>query len=199
MRQQGRLTDWNDDRGFGFITPLEGGARVFVHVSAFPRDKRRPMALDLLTYTPDRDDRDRPRALNVKFLAPTHDRAAVARRGSTRLSGIPVALGATGSFAVAILALVALGMAPAGLLGLYGFFSTMLFVVYGADKSAARTGRWRTPEATLHLLALLGGWPGGLIAQRVYRHKTKKQPFQFVFWCTVTLNCALLLLLLQAA
>lgn len=39
-RQQGVLVDWNDERGFGFITPSAGGSRVFVHVSGFPRGQR---------------------------------------------------------------------------------------------------------------------------------------------------------------
>ncbi|HBH72150.1 MAG TPA: hypothetical protein DDY43_01605 [Synechococcales bacterium UBA10510] len=44
-------------------------------------------------------------------------------------------------------------------------------------------------QPQLHLLALLGGWPGGLIARHKLRHKTIKQPFRFIFWCTVVLNC----------
>lgn len=63
--------------------------------------------------------------------------------------------------------------------------SAIAFVVYGADKSAARRGARRTPESTLHLLALLGGWPGAYIAQRAFRHKTRKQSFQRVFVLTV--------------
>lgn len=39
MPQQGRLAAWNDERGFGFITPLEGGHKVFVHSSGFPRGR----------------------------------------------------------------------------------------------------------------------------------------------------------------
>jgi len=70
MRQQGRIIEWNEDRGFGFITPLEGGSRVFVHVSAFPHEGRRPKALDLVTYADARDQRGRPRAEDVLFLAP---------------------------------------------------------------------------------------------------------------------------------
>ena len=70
--------------------------------------------------------------------------------------------------------------------------------LYGADKSAAQKGRWRTRESVLHVLALIGGWPGALVAQRMFRHKTKKQPFQVVFWCTVGGNCIALAWLLHA-
>ncbi len=68
------------------------------------------------------------------------------------------------------------------------------FAVYAWDKAAARRGAWRVPEATLHVLAVLGGWPGALAAQRALRHKTRKQPFRTVFWITVALNCAALAL-----
>jgi uncharacterized membrane protein YsdA (DUF1294 family) len=79
------------------------------------------------------------------------------------------------------------------LLGASAVLSAVTFVVYGMDKSAAQSGRWRTPETTLHLLALAGGWPGALLAQRAFRHKTKKQPFRAIFWCTVAVNCAVIL------
>lgn len=71
MRQQGRLTEWNDDRGFGFVTPLDGGSRLFAHVSQFPSDKRRPMVTDLVTYAYDRDGQGRPCAKELLFMTPT--------------------------------------------------------------------------------------------------------------------------------
>lgn len=74
----------------------------------------------------------------------------------------------------------------------YGIFSISAFAVYAIDKSASRHGRWRTPEKTLHLLALIGGWPGALLAQRTLRHKSQKPAFQAVFLLTVLVNCALL-------
>ena len=42
MRYEGRLTQWNDERGFGFIEPVQGGDKVFVHISAFARSDRGP-------------------------------------------------------------------------------------------------------------------------------------------------------------
>jgi uncharacterized membrane protein YsdA (DUF1294 family) len=70
--------------------------------------------------------------------------------------------------------------------------SALAFIAYALDKSAAKNNRWRTPERTLHWLALLGGWPGALLAQRVLRHKSKKTAFLLVFWLTVLINCAAL-------
>ena len=83
-------------------------------------------------------------------------------------------------------------MLPFGILVLYLAASAASVVVYGIDKSAARHGRWRTAESTMHLLAVIGGWPGALIAQRLFRHKSSKPSFQAAFLFTVLLNCALL-------
>lgn len=74
----------------------------------------------------------------------------------------------------------------------YFLFSIVSFYLYRQDKIAAQHDRWRTSEATLHLADLLGGWPGALIAQRRYRHKSSKSSFQIGFWTTVLLNCAAL-------
>lgn len=60
--------------------------------------------------------------------------------------------------------------------------------LYRRDKRRAELGTQRTPESTLHLLELLGGWPGALLAQRMYRHKTAKFSYQFVFWLVVGLH-----------
>ena len=81
---------------------------------------------------------------------------------------------------------------PALLLVAYGLLSAVAFLMYAADKSAAKQGRWRTSESTLHTIALLGGWPGALVAQKVFRHRTTKQPFRTIFWCTVIVNCVAL-------
>lgn len=79
----------------------------------------------------------------------------------------------------------------------YAVMSAVLFAAYGFDKRAARLGRSRTRERTLHLMALLGGWPGALVAQRVFRHKTIKRPFRIVFWLTVVANLAALVTVLM--
>ncbi|WP_041408830.1 DUF1294 domain-containing protein [Shewanella sp. MR-4] len=83
-------------------------------------------------------------------------------------------------------------MLPLAIVGLYLLLSLSTFIAYAFDKSAARKGRWRTKESTLHLMSLLGGWPGALFAQQLLRHKSVKAAFRQLFWLTVVTNLALL-------
>ena len=66
MRLKGTLVDWKDDRGFGFIEPAEGGARIFCHVKAFEVRVRRPMPGDKLTYEVGKDAQGRLNATKVR-------------------------------------------------------------------------------------------------------------------------------------
>ena len=83
-------------------------------------------------------------------------------------------------------------------IGFYALISAVSFILYAVDKSAAKRGALRISETTLHLSELFGGWPGALIAQRVFRHKTRKQPFQLIFWAAVAVNTGALIWLLFA-
>ena len=49
--------------------------------------------------------------------------------------------------------------------------------LYGIDKRRARRRQRRIPESWLHGADVLGGWPGGMLARRVFRHKTRKTRF----------------------
>jgi uncharacterized membrane protein YsdA (DUF1294 family) len=105
--------------------------------------------------------------------------------------GLRVALATATLFFALLVGLVALDQAPVLLLAPYCLFSVVGFAMYRVER-----GAWRTPEANLHAIALLGGWPGALVARRVFRHKTTKQPFRTIFWGTVIANCAALAWLL---
>lgn len=69
--------------------------------------------------------------------------------------------------------------------------SVLTFVAYGYDKQAARSGRWRVPERTLHALTLIGGTFGAFAGQQAFRHKTRKTSFRIVFWFTGWLQLVL--------
>lgn len=96
---------------------------------------------------------------------------------------------------IALLA-VSLGRAPLWLLGLYAGVGLLSFGNYWVDKRAAVGNRWRTSEAKLLGLDLVGGIVGGLIAQTVLRHKTSKSEYQLATAGIVVLHVAGLILLI---
>jgi len=67
VRHKGRITNWNDDRGFGFITPATGGEQVFVHIKSFVNRGRRPAGSDIVTYEVTRDRKGRSQGVNVAY------------------------------------------------------------------------------------------------------------------------------------
>lgn len=75
---------------------------------------------------------------------------------------------------------------------LYLGMSLFTFTAYAFDKSAAKYGKQRIRERTLHLLALFCGWPGAAAAQQIFRHKTLKKQFRSVFLITAFINTAVL-------
>lgn len=78
--------------------------------------------------------------------------------------------------------------------------SPICFVLYGIDKRRAARRQARISERTLHVAALVGGWPGAWLGQRVFHHKTDKLLFRIVFWSIVGLHvCFLCLSLLGVA
>ena len=84
----------------------------------------------------------------------------------------------------------AIGFAMLFMVDLGGLAATA--VAYRLYKSAAERNVWRTSETMLHVMALIGGWPGALVAQQAFRHKSRKLSFRLAFWTTVALNCAAL-------
>jgi len=192
MRFEGTLTSWNDERGFGRIESSQGGEPIFVHVSAWPRGSGRPQVGQSVTFEVELGPKGK-RAKNLQLvqrrLEPRQsERAARAQWGTATLFAIP-------AFLVVYVVVAAVWQLPLWVAGLYVGASAATFIAYAADKSAANSGSWRTPESTLHMLALVGGWPGALLAQQVLRHKSTKQPFRQVFWGTALLNVVALVLL----
>lgn len=76
--------------------------------------------------------------------------------------------------------------------GLYGAWtllsSVTTFILYGWDKRQARLDGWRVPEKRLHLLELVGGWPGAILGQQLLRHKSSKESFLRVFMGILALH-----------
>jgi uncharacterized membrane protein YsdA (DUF1294 family)/cold shock CspA family protein len=188
MRVHGTLTSWNAPRGFGFITPAQGGQDIFVHIKSLPRNAPPPQIGQALSFEVELGPQGKKRATNVAFVQPARrprvtDRQARAQWGTATLFVLP-------AFLLVLLAVFLLWRPPTWFAAVYVVISLLTFLVYAIDKGAAKAGSWRTAESTLHLLALAGGWPGALLAQQFLRHKSTKAPFRQVFWFTVFLNVA---------
>jgi uncharacterized membrane protein YsdA (DUF1294 family) len=165
---------------------------VFVHISKFA-DRRRPVVGAELSFDVARDLQNRLSAAHVRHGGAVDPKRGLQRQASARPAGRlwPAA-------SIATSALLAIGRAAQqgrlpGLIPV-GFVvaSLAVFLAYAFDKSAAMNRRRRTPENFLHLMNLLGGWPGGLIASQLFRHKSKKVGFRSVFYACIVLNCAAL-------
>lgn len=184
--REGRLTSWNEARGFGFISPSEGGADIFVHISAFPHRNGRPMVGDSLRFSVERGPDGRTRATHVR---PTGTVASARRpRPEPSAPWGPLSIAAIPLLLLVFMGTAVVTPAPAWWPLLYLLMSSLTCFVYAYDKSAAVRGERRISERTLLLLSFCCGWPGGLIARKWLRHKSSKLSFRGAFRVTVLLN-----------
>ena len=190
MRFKGTISEWNDDRGFGFIQPAEGGERVFCHIKAFDERSRRPSLNVTVTYEHGRDPQGRLQARQVRYGSAVRRERGVARPVAAPAPRVATALIGTCAFFVVLVALVAMGRVPWWAVPWYVVLSTVTFFAYGWDKVSAKGGHRRTPESTLHTLEMLGGWPGAWLAQPLWRHKSRKESFRSAFQVATAINLA---------
>ena len=187
MRVKGKITDWNDLRGFGFVSPLEGGERVFVHVSALPTGSRRPTEGEFVSFTLGTDERGRLCATQVTYVL-RHTKQSLFRT-QARNSLLIASCVAAAFFGVVVL-LAIVGRLGWPVVCVYIVTSMAAFYAYKHDKEAAQASARRTSEWTLITLGLIGGWPGALVARHRFRHKTKKVAFRVGYWLSVGFNVA---------
>lgn len=190
---KGQLTQWKDDRGFGFIQPVDGSQEIFLHISELKDATRRPKVGDTIYYYVVTEG-TKVRASNAFILG------AKGKPTSASLSN-PTQTNKTLTDSFPIWEVLLLSILP--LVGsihfawtkanplpliLYPAMSLVTFALYAKDKSRAKRGEWRIPEGTLHLCEFAGGWLGGFIAQRILHHKNRKQSYQITFWLIVIIH-----------
>lgn len=190
MRFQGKLSNWNDSKGFGFVEPNGGGERAFVHINSFHQPSRRPVDGDLIIYEVVKQPQGKLSAINVSLVADRKKSSQPAKKKgekAAKQTGRPSRF-LVFSFCIILALSMVLQLLPVEVLFWYLATSTLAFIFYAVDKSAAEKGRWRTPENHLHLLSVIGGWPGAWYAQQKLSHKSSKATFKRVYWLTVSLN-----------
>ena len=191
VQSRGILIEWNDERGYGFILPEDDGEKVFLHIKSLRPEASRPMVGEEFFYKLTTDAKGRPRAEDA-FQAMRHSRRDTPFHHSILdalsriwpLAFVPVFI------VTAITSKLELGLCAAFVLN-----SLMTFLFYWEDKYLAQYKYWRISEKKLHIWELLCGWPGALVAQRVFRHKRSKGSFVFMFCLCVVANVAALYLL----
>lgn len=210
MRKQGYIVRWDATRGFGFIRSPDTSADVFFHVRDF-QSRALPHEGLAVVYEEIHVGGKGPRAMAVQPTdpaqsAPCPDKpagqrtqpATSSRKPTQPTSQVPAGAGLAYFLMLAWSALIAWGLwaqhLPLWTLAALAAVNVATLWSYAADKNAARSGAWRTPEKKLHLLAVLGGWPAAWLAQQNMRHKSRKTAFRTVYWFTVVLNCAVLAL-----
>ena len=171
-----RIVEWSATKGYGFV--LFEKHRLFVHERDFLARHKRPEVGDVIEFVLGKDDQGRFCAQRVE-----HRNDGGRLRFWNFLLLLPL-LAAPGY------ALWQLGgrRDPRLVFGCAAGISVVAYLLYWLDKLRARHGEWRIAESTLHLVALLGGWPGAFLAQRHFRHKTSKLRFLLCFWMIVTLH-----------
>ena len=218
MRYEGVIKTWNAERGFGFIASDQVQGDIFVHIKAFggfrgaltpntrvsfllenaPQGKRRATHVLMVqaegNLKLELKGRPMPKARQPSVLPelkPFRRSKPAPAEGAARwnvgnLLAVP-------AFVIIYMTIDAVGVLPDWTLLAYLLASAMTFVTYAVDKASAKLRSRRVPESTLHLLSILGGWPGAVFAQELLRHKSAKQEFRAIFWVTVVLNIGALI------
>ena len=146
VKIKGKITSWNEGKGFGFITPNEGDKQIFVHIKAFNNRKKIPAINQVVTFTLSTDKQGRACAEKVTRAGEVLSKKT--KKGSS-------------SFAVFVPIIFAVFVGVSALTNnieflIFPFYlaiSLFTFILYAVDKSAAKKGAWRTQESTLHLFS----------------------------------------------
>ena len=200
MRDQGRLVEWFDDKGYGFIQPNDASKdRVFLHIKDFSRQGPRPIVGCALEYTVLLDGEGRFRAQQVMYLKASQTQKILPKPKNVNVQQQklkPMQIACVG-YILALAVFTLLGLLSGMVLLFISIINALTYWLYAQDKEAALLGNRRVPEQTLHILSFLGGWPTAWLAQEKMRHKTQKQPFRKIYFCTIALNILLILWLIS--
>lgn len=172
----GKIIEWNGERGFGYLE--SDRRRIFLHIRDFAERHKQPETGDLISFTMGADKQGRPCAQQAAHI---NDGGSFKASDALALLALLVA-------PVLVLVHLARYFPWTYLAGGWVVIIALTYLAYAMDKRKARAKEWREPERLLHLLELLGGWPGAFVAQRRLRHKSAKFSFQFIFWLIVALH-----------
>ncbi len=170
-----KVVEWNAEKGYGWLQWAD--KRVFLHRREYSGPNRTPEVGEEVHFILGKDAEgrhcaknavsDRGRGYGTGFLSLLL-LCAMLGLPAIAVQRLPIELWKTAAYALAI--------------------SLLTYAAYASDKRRARTRAWRIPEAHLHVLELLGGWPGAWLAQRHLRHKCSKGSYQCIFLLIILIH-----------
>ncbi len=172
---QGYIINFNKEKGYGFIRSDEQKEDIFVHISKVRNSKRLELGQEVIF-----DIKKTERGLS----------AINVEAGAKQYSPYLI-FGFISSLFVTIISLY-LSQKTDFLLAYLVSINIATFLLYGYDKFISSGNKLRVPELNLQALALLGGSPLALVAQKFFRHKTIKSSFQLIYWGIVLIQVGVL-------
>ncbi|MDO4642169.1 MAG: DUF1294 domain-containing protein [Neisseria sp.] len=193
---KGQIVSWDESKGFGSIQSGIEGKEVFFHLKAFHYSNLKPkegLQVSFYCNKPISDAKQQAVRVVLRedeewlYCDQPQEVGSGIKWGQLMLC-IPVA--AVYLYWVSLLSWK--------LAAIYLVISLFAIMLYGYDKMVAKKNRLcakceqksRMPENILYLTGILGGWPGGLLAQSLFHHKTRKQQFIMMFWLIALVNAA---------
>ncbi|MGY3571858.1 DUF1294 domain-containing protein [Vibrio sp. SCSIO 43135] len=167
----GKVAEWNDLKGYGFITVENQATRIFFHITDVSGRAQRPRINERVQFSLAKDSSGGLRAVKVERPIVFNFSMAIVIWFSTIM-----------------VSSVWLFDYPVIILLYYLMASAVTYSLYGYDKTAEATGGWRVPETLLHVISVMGGWPGAILAQSILQHKSRVPVFMFIFWLTLLIN-----------
>jgi len=177
---QGYIIHFNEEKGYGFIDSDEHEENIFVHISEVTNTDTLEQGQEV-TFQIEK---------TAKGLSAVSVKAGAKQRSPYLIFGV---LSLVITLAIFAYATQQLHRVLAYLIAV----NITTFLLYGYDKFISKGESLRVPELNLQALALLGGSPAALLAQKFFRHKTIKQSFQIVYWIIVAIQFGLLIFILK--
>lgn len=165
---QGYIVYFNEEKGYGFIGSDDYEENIFVHISDIQGAKELTQGQKVTFQV-----KNTPKGLNAIQVIPGMKQQSpyLIFAVISLIFGASIFFYASQYMESIIAYLLAINI--------------MTFVLYGYDKYISKGERLRVPEVNLQTLALLGGSPSALFAQKFFRHKTLKGSFQIIYWLIV--------------
>jgi len=177
---QGYIIHFNEEKGYGFIRSEESEENIFVHISEVTNADNLEQGQEVEFQL----------KKTAKGLSAVSVKAGAKQRSPYLIFGVVSSL-----ITLAIFAYATQQLQP--LLAYLVAINISTFLLYGYDKFISRTEMLRVPELNLQVLALIGGSPAALLAQRFFRHKTIKESFQIIYWIIVAIQFGLLIFMMK--